>query len=166
MKRNPNINLTAEQLRDALIYDPATGNFVSRKDSSNRPAGTPCGSRCKGGYLIISVQGGRWFAHRLAWLYMTGKWPNDQIDHINGLRADNRFENLRDVDRFGNTQNLHKAKNRSKTGLLGVSPHQGRWRAMIHTRGKTTHIGMFSDQAAAHAAYIEAKRRLHPAGML
>lgn len=104
-------------------------------------------------------------AHRLAWLYVHGRWPDGLIDHKNGDRADNRFDNLRDVAHRVNMQNLRKAFVSSKTGLLGASPlKDGRFGAFIKRDGKSKNLGTFDTPELAHAAYVAAKRVIHHEG--
>jgi hypothetical protein len=95
---------------------------------------------------------------------MYGKWPEGEIDHINGNKADNRICNLRDVDRSTNQQNAKKAQSNNKSaGLLGVSLHKSRnkFRAQITYDKKRHHIGYFDTAELAYAAYLSEKRRRH-----
>lgn len=85
----------------------------------------------------------------------------EHIDHINGNKLDNRFCNLRQVSRFGNLQNMREATKKNKVGLLGVSAHQGKWRAQIMANGVITRKSGFDTPEAAHEAYLELKRQLH-----
>lgn len=86
-------------------------------------------------------------------------------DHINGDKLDNRVENLRGVNRSENTQNQRKPTRRNTSGYLGVGFEQQtkKFRAVIGVNGKYTTLGRFDTAEAAHAAYVDAKRRLHPA---
>lgn len=89
--------LTQEVLKSLLYYDPETGIFVWLVTRQRSPAGKEAGGYDEKGYRRICVNGTKVRAHRLAWLYMTGEWPEDQLDHINGLKDDNRFVNLREA---------------------------------------------------------------------
>lgn len=156
-------NLTAQRLREVLYYDPDTGIFKWRVRTSNRVsvgqvAGTPAGD----GYVLIRI-GKRCWAHRLAWLYMTGKWPDGEVDHWDTNRSNNRWSNLRDVSGQTNSQNLRKAKSTSSSGLLGAFYFKSRdcFRAQISVNGRAKHIGYFTTAELAHAAYVKAKRALH-----
>jgi len=145
-------DLTAERLRQVLDYDPATGRFTRRKN------GRVVGNKSGSGYITIYVDGANRNAHRLAWLHVHGKWPSKCIDHINGIRTDNRIENLRDVEQSENIRCKRVSKGRS--GLVGVSFHKatGKWaaRASLRPLAPTTHLGTFETAEAAHQAYLVA----------
>jgi len=103
----------------------------------------------------------------MAWLYMTGSWPAAEIDHRNGNKSDNRWENLRDVQPVVNQQNKRRAQSNSKTGFLGVMVSgDGRFCARIRVNGRNKHLGSFRSPELAHAAYLMAKRELHEGGTL
>jgi hypothetical protein len=110
------------------------------------------------------VDGSLHYLHRLAWILQTGNTPNGQIDHINGVRDDNRWVNLRDVTNQENAQNQRRPKTDGTTGYLGVcwSPRDQKYFAKINVDGCQKHLGYFSDAKEAHQKYLEAKRRLHP----
>lgn len=152
------MTITADHIRDILNYDPSSGVFVWEKNH-RRPdlVGTKAGSKHSRGYISIAINNRKILAHRIAWLYMTGKWPKFHIDHINGIKTDNRFENLRDVPRTINLQNIKVATKRNKIGFLGVSAHQGKWRAQLMINGKRMRFSGFSTPEEAHQAYLQAK---------
>lgn len=159
--------ITAERLRECLIYDPETGVFRWRAGcASGRHVGEVAGGLDVKGYRIIKIDQVSAKAHRLAWLYVTGDHPRGEIDHINGDRSDNRWANLRDVSADINRQNRRHGT--GVTGLLGVSPADkpGTFRASIKVNRKQYRLGVFSTAKAAHAAYLEAKDRLHPGSTL
>ena len=159
--------LTAERLRELLNYDRETGVFTRNEDRGGYAAGSASG--CKShGYLTIKVDRIAYQAHRLAWLYVYGRWPRDQIDHINGIRDDNRIVNLREATGAKNQQNRRRATANNTTGVLGVSWHKRdkKFRASIQISGENKHIGYFNTAAAASLAYVTAKRKLHPFGTL
>jgi len=155
-----------ETLKNALEYDSNTGVFVRLISGRGRNSriGDVAGMVDKDGYIRISILGKKYQAHRLAWLYVYGKWPDMHIDHINGVREDNRIENLRDVDMTTNIQNLKKAMISNKScGLLGVSfdANRKKFRAQIKYEGRKISIGMFDSPEDAHQAYLVKKRQLH-----
>lgn len=159
--------LTAARVREVLHYDPITGVFVWRVTLSKRAvAGTAAGRPQKSGYGAISVDHHLMPAHRLAWLYVTGEIPSGQIDHIDGVRSNNRFANLRLASQAINSQNLHRAKASNRTGLLGVAPNRRGFMAQITVNRKCRHLGTFKTPEEAHQAYLEAKRKLHPGNTL
>ena len=155
--------ITADYVRDRLNYEPATGLFFW-KDGDH--FGMVAGWIEADGYRRISLKGMNVLAHRLAWLYTEGSWPANELDHRNGKHHDNRWDNLRLSDRVRNMQNQRRARADNTTGLLGVSPHGERYRARIMLDGKPIRLGTFDTAEAAHAAYVAAKRRLHPASTL
>lgn len=144
-----------------LEYDPETGIFVRRVTVRQFKAGTESGCYAKSGYVIVCIDGKNYMAHVLAWLYMTGGWPDGEIDHINGSGIDNRFSNLRDVPTFINSQNKHSARSDSSVGLLGVCKNRSRFTARIKLLGKMKNLGTFATAKEAHDVYVAAKRELH-----
>lgn len=165
-----NADLTVARLRELLHYNARTGEFIWLAKSgagSKACAGEYAGSAShQSGYIYIRIMGHTYRAHRLAWLYVTDKWPADQIDHENGLRQDNRWANLREATHPENQQNQRKAQRNNKSGYLGVSAHGKRWQATITFKKVQFHIGTFDTAELAHAAYVLAKRSLHPMGTL
>ena len=158
-------DLTAERLRELLHYDLATGVFtrIARRNS-NAKIGDQAGSLRADGYHIIRLDNKIYRTHRLAWLYVHSRWPDKEIDHVNGKRTDNWIANLREATRSENQQNLRHQTSRSTSGFLGVSWHKARmkWIAQIKIDGQKHYLGYFSIASEAHAAYIEAKRMYHP----
>ncbi len=113
--------VTQAQLKEALIYNPDTGIFTWISNRSTRiKAGDVAGCIGSVGYPVIRFRGKLRSAHRLAFLYMTGHYPDVEIDHINGVRDDNRWINLRDVTRQENCRNS-KRQNNNTSGICGVS---------------------------------------------
>lgn len=153
--------LTQARLKEWLRYDPSTGLFTRVKAGGGKAIVGTVISCKRAGYLQVFIEGHNYVVHRLAWLYMTGEWPKGQIDHINCERADNRWSNLRDVDQSTNMQNRKHSQTNSKTGVLGVSPSYGRFRAAIEVDGKFKHIGRFDTIEEAQAAHLRAKRQHH-----
>lgn len=152
--------LSAKELKNLISYDPGTGVF-ERKIKTSANAGS--GGLNKHGYIVISIASKPYYAHRLAWLYMTGEWPKGQIDHINGIRHDNRFSNIRDVSARKNQQNLNTAQKNNTTGYLGVmymgDKRRGKkYSAAIYRDGKSKALGYYHTPEDAHKAYMAAKR--------
>jgi len=157
-----NHTLTSERLQGVLKYFPDTGVFIRLMSGGGRKAGSVAGTGDVSGYRKIRVDGKNYWAHRLAWLYFHGAWPEDEIDFINGDFADNRIANLRSASRAINMQNLRGPKCTNKTGYLGVDFYRYGYRAQIKVDGKAFWLGRFSTPELAYDAYIEAKHRLHP----
>jgi len=157
-------NLTQERLHSLLDYDPETGAFTWKvRRSGTARAGSIAGTIFSGGYLGIRVDGRAYKAHRLAFLWMNGVFPSDQVDHRNGVRDDNRWSNLREVTQAENQQNIGTARRHNRSsGLLGAWRHRDKWRSKIWFGGKQIHVGSFSTAEEAHAAYLKAKDELHP----
>lgn len=153
-----------ERMRSRIEYDAETGLFRRLKAAimGDKTGGQP-GSLSPKGYHVIQLLGKSYRAHRLAWFYMYGKWPQGQIDHINGIRIDNRITNLRDVPQSTNMQNQRKAMRTNKSGLLGVTTvaKTGKFISQITTNDKSIYLGTFLTPQAAHAAYVTAKRMGH-----
>ena len=154
---------TLAELKRLLDYDPLTGKFTWRvyRNAKVRPGAT-AGTVNKRGYRYICVNGCQLQAHRLAFFYMTGAWPSEQIDHQHGHRDDNRWSELRDLPRAINNQNIVRPHADNKTGFLGVVPApNGRFDAHICTNGKRKYLGRFNTGEEAHSVYLAAKRELH-----
>lgn len=150
--------LTAQEVRAAVRYDPLTGAFT-------RPSGRSAGDGDRR-YQRVGIGQRRYYAHRLAWLYVTGSWPTGEIDHVNGNKLDNRFANLRDVTTAVNAQNQGSVRSSNRSsGVLGVFRKRDKWRAQIRAGGRAVHIGVFDTIDEAALAYQAAKRRLHSGAM-
>lgn len=152
--------ITAQDVRDKYDYNPDTGVFVFR---AGKKAGMVCGAVHPDGYLLIAVKNKCQRAHRMAWLYVHGEHPAGEIDHINGIRGDNRIANLRVTDRRGNMQNQHGPKKNSRCSSVGVSyrPKTGQYVARIQTVGGRLYLGCFRNELDASNAYQAAKKIYH-----
>lgn len=141
--------ITQDELKKLLSYDPETGEFIwlckKRKSNINGFAGTLA---YRGGkkYIQLSINLKKYYAHRLAWFYVNGFWPKNEIDHINGNGCDNRIENLRCVDRVENCRNQRK-RNDNKSGITGVcwDKKQNKWKSYINIYGIFKNIGHFDN---------------------
>jgi len=158
-------NITAERLRQLLHYDPETGIFTWLIDRTTIKAGEIAGTFDKScGYIRIRADGKKYLAHRLAWLFIYGKWPKNGIDHRDGNTQNNRWNNLRDVTQSVNMQNQRKPRGKNK--FLGVSPNGKRWKAHIQVHGTRIHLGTHDTPEQAQTVYLEAKRKLHEGNTL
>jgi hypothetical protein len=150
--------LTAERVRELFHYDPLTGYFSWKIDrASNAKAGDRAGC-IRDGYVRISINGTSYSAHRLIWLWMTGEWPRQEIDHVNRIRHDNRFCNLREASP---SENSFNSPTRDKVSPLprGVSKKRnGKFRAQI---GTNILIGTYDNPEEAAEAYALAASALY-----
>lgn len=169
------MKLTQALVKELLSYDPLTGVFLwkerevraafARTDRgwNSRRAGTMAGCvNPSDGYVQIYVHRTRYAAHRLAFLIETGAWPKDQVDHINGSRADNRWVNLRDCSAAENNRNAGPLCTNT-SGFKGVfTATKGlSWFAQIGVNGKQHYLGSFPTKQEAAAAYDNAAMSLH-----
>lgn len=159
--------LTQAKLKSVLSYDEKTGEFIRLSFSGNKCAGLaqlgPVPKKPDDrGYIRIRVYGKKYRAHRLAWLYVHGHFPEKGLDHINGDTTDNRIENLREADQSQNSQN-RKPMRGCSSQYLGVSRDRKtkKWKAQIMVEGKKFALGYFSDEIQAHQVYLTAKQNLH-----
>lgn len=152
---NKQKKLTQSYLKSFLNYDPATGVFtwlVSR--GSRACVSSEAGSLHTTGYVLISIDGSRHLAHRLAFLYIEGEFPEEGVDHINRIKNDNRWGNLRACTQSQNRGNMqHQPSNTS--GYKGVSWYKRdkKWRAHITKNYKMHHLGYFTNKEDAARAY-------------
>ena len=162
--------LSIDVLRANVSYDPETGLFARIKNHPKRKylAGSITGVPRPDGYIQIMIEGKIYLAHRLAWLYVHGVMPKHYIDHVNGIKNDNRILNLRDVNQTVNLQNQRKTKrNRLSSKFLGVSySNKGiskvnPFRARIVVDKKEIFLGSYPTEQEAHNAYLVAKRKYH-----
>ena len=150
--------ISANDLRAALSYSPEEGVFRWRAARQQMPANSVAGFKTSHGYTVIRIKNVRFRAHHLAWLYMFGVWPEKRIDHINGARDDNRISNLRLATVAENARNARKWSGKvSPKGAYKV--HDGRFRAMIRVDRALKHIGYFTTEEQAHAAYVAAAQK-------
>lgn len=149
-----NSGLTHAEVLEILSYNPERGTFHWKKDGRHRRAGDRAGSFGKEGYYQVKIQYRNYRAGRLAWFYMTGKWPKDQIDHINGVKDDDRWCNLREATRYQNSWNRksYKGKELPYKGVW-TSPYTGEYWVSLMVNGKSIKRGPFRDPQIAHEAY-------------
>jgi len=153
-------SLTQDELKKWLHYCPDTGVFTRLKSAGNVKAMTEAGGLNPAGYVLISVKSGRYMAHRLAFLYMLGRFPLDQTDHINHNRSDNRWANLRDINNLDNGRNISMKKTNT-SGITGVYWHKknNNWCSRIAVNGKTINIGSFDNKTDAAIARLMAEQK-------
>lgn len=153
--------VTPERVRELLSYSPDAGEFVWTELAYSRFRGRRAGCH-KFGYRVIRIDGTAYFAHRLAWLHVFGRWPGDVLDHVNGDKADNRICNLREATPGQNAVNS-KAR-ASASGIKGVyraAKAVGKWRAEFRANGKFYFLGEFWTKDEAARVYAEAFRSVH-----
>jgi len=155
------VNITQPDIKKLVHYDPNTGFFTWRESRKGASKGKRVGNRMGIGYIEMRVYGTRYLGHRLAWLYMTGEIPPEQVDHINHIRDDNRWCNLRLASISENRKNQSLNK-RNTSGIIGVSfdKSRGKWEAKIKSDGKYFHLGRYADINDAVAARKAAEQDL------
>lgn len=151
-------------LQQYLNYDSDTGMFTWKVDRKNGQirAGDVAGSLTKTGYIEISLKNKRMYAHRLAWYFITGSWPTNEIDHIDQIKTNNAGCNLREADSSQNSANVaHRSDNTS--GFKGVSKQTGRdtWVAETRFKGVRKRKGGFATPEAAHEWIVKIREQLH-----
>lgn len=155
------VTLTAARVRELLIYDPETGAFIHRVGRGGQLAGSRAGTQASNGYRNIYVDRRLYREHRLAWLYTHGEWPAHQIDHINGVRDDNRLANLREATPQQNHFNTPSLGGTSRFKGVSYDKERGRWAAYIKAGDVRKNLGRFHSEEDASAAYQAAASRLH-----
>lgn len=156
--------LSASILKSIIAYNPLDGVFHWVKCPNRKiPAGSVAGKLDARGYVQIKIMGRSFSAHQLAWLYETGDWPREEIDHKDGLPSNNIFSNLRLGGNGINQQNIRLAPTHGSSGFLGVTKRKdcNKFRASISINGRSRNVGSFDSAEEAHAAYLQAKRQLH-----
>jgi len=148
-----------ETLHKYLHYDPDTGVFTWKVDRRQKLKGKVAGNPMSNGYLQIMLEGKTYLAHRLVWLYMTGEFPPELLDHKDKNRINNKWDNLRPVTRTENTYN--KTPTPGKSGLPGVEEVKTGFRASISVNNKSVHLGVFASKEAASEAYLQARNKYY-----
>jgi hypothetical protein len=141
--------ITQAELKEVLEYNPDTGVFTWIKRNGN-----VAGTKTNWGYVSIKIKRKRYQAHRLAHLYMTGNFPENFTDHINHIRDDNRWTNLRDATLSQNQANQSKRKDNT-SGYKGVCWDKAakKWRATINYMNKNIYLGLYTTPQEANEAY-------------
>lgn len=146
--------ITQDYLKTIVSYDPATGIFTWLINYHDRMKGKPAGTNNKG-YKYLKINSQTYLAHRLAFLYMTGKLPELSVDHKDGIKNNNAWDNLREATAKQNMHNRSATK-RSKLGVKGVSFHKSRGVYQVQMS-----LGCYKTLEEAKAVYDEAARKLH-----
>ena len=154
--------LTQSELKEQLHYEPDTGIFTHIPKKRNKRKSLIAGFESKEKYLCIGLNGKYYKLHRLAWLYVYGEFPKNSLDHINGIRSDNRIINLREATYAENCQNIAIYSNNS-TGYMGVTyfKNNKKYGAQISFNGINRYLGLYETAELAHEAYLKAKESLH-----
>lgn len=156
------MRLKQDRLKRLLHYFPEEGKFYWLVNKSSAKMFDEAGSLQKDGYIIIGIDKKSYLAHRLAFLFMTGEVP-EYVDHINGDRSDNRWENLRPCSLSENNRN-RKITNKNTSGVKGVSWHKasGKWQVQLSVKGNN-HFGLYSSLEEAEKRAIEVRKIFHKA---
>lgn len=160
--------LTQEYLRSLFDYDPETGVFTRLKCTANRhKLGEVVGYSGARGYRQAMAGGKKYMVHHLVWMWVYGRLPSGDIDHINRIRHDNRIANLREVSRSENNHNAGLSR-ANWSGFTGAAWDKSRsqWLASIRAAGKQHYLGRFNTPQEASAAYLAAKAVYHPTAPL
>lgn len=144
-----------------LCYDPITGAFTWNVNKGPAKMGSVAGWT-RLGYCGVYIDGKNYQSHRLAWFYTYGEWPAKHLDHINGVRSDNRIANLREATASENQQNQNKSVS-NKSGYPGVSWNRrsGKWQVHIMVNRKSIYLGSYVDIYDAVKARADGKRKHH-----
>jgi hypothetical protein len=158
---NPPKQVT-EEIKKLVKCNFDTGKLYWTISRPNAPLDKELGSLARG-YLNVKILGKDYKVHRVIWMLHTGDWPKGEIDHINGIKTDNRIVNLRDVDRALNMQNQNRNHKGNNSGFLGVAKCSTtkKWRARITVFGKKIALGSYDTAEEASKVYQEYKKKLH-----
>lgn len=153
--------ISIERVRSLLTYDAATGAFFWTK--TGKRAGTVAEE-----YIRVRIDNKTYRGHRLAWAYFYGRWPVQDIDHIDTVKTNNAISNLREVSNAQNAQNTRRPKGTTASNCIGVSwhKHSKKWQARIMKDGKSISLGYFRLKEEASNAYWDAKKLHHPHAQL
>lgn len=146
-------------LRDTYDYDPETGLIWSKISGKGHSPGKILVNRTQRGYIDIEFQGKHIMGHRLAWVIIHGEFPKKQLDHINGIKHDNRLCNLRECTNRENARNTRRHREGALPGIRRSTKNPKKWEARIKLRGKLKHLGIFTSPKMAYEAYMIACRK-------
>jgi hypothetical protein len=145
-----------------FLHDEASGKLFYRAARKQSPAGSEAGSLHRTGYRSVSVDRCQYLVHRIIWFMVKGSWPLNQIDHINGNKADNRIENLREATNAQNTLNV-PARQASSSGVKNVyyQARNKKWRVRMKVEGKSKSFGLYRTKTEAEKAAVSARNQFH-----
>ncbi|ELD7609547.1 HNH endonuclease [Salmonella enterica] len=154
--------LTLNRLKELISYDKSTGLFTWNLGNARAKKGSIAGHLHKNGYLRITIDGKQYRAHRLAWFYMTGTMPEGIIDHVNTVKSDNRWNNLRIATSTENSLN-RSISIRNTSGIKGVhwSKEKNKWLVQITVSGMKFQLGGFKDIELANLVIEDARTKYH-----
>ncbi|WP_416425609.1 HNH endonuclease [Pseudomonas sp. App30] len=156
------MKITLQRLKESVRYSPIVGVFEWRRVGRRVRPGFLAGGTISTGYVVITIDRKRYLAHQLAWLYMTGEWPDRAIDHIDGDRSNNAFSNLRLATASENQWNKEMlASNTSKVKGVYWYKELKKWRAFVGFRGKDHYVGVFDRLEDAEEAVKSKRKELH-----
>lgn len=151
-----------EDLRQKFTYDSETGIIRWKFRCGSAAAGSEAGCVNSEGYVVIRLSGRQYRAHRIAWALHYGEWPEEDLDHVNMCKTDNRISNLRPCNDSLNNRNRPKKSNGRHSRYKGVDLHKGKWRARIRPGdGTRIELGHFATEEQAAEAYSEAAKKYH-----
>lgn len=154
--------ITIDYINSILRYEPTLGKIYWRFSRGPNIIGKEAGTLHPSGYRYVRINGKDYRTHRLIWLLETGNWPEYGIDHINRIKDDNRFCNLRDIPQSLNTQNKGIRED-NKTGFAGVIKVRNKFGTKVTVNGKQICLGLFDSAEEAHEAYLIGKMKYHVA---
>lgn len=163
MSKNIELDLSQETLKEFLDYSPETGIFIWKKRSAlATKIGTVAGNLNALGYIRIRFLRHGWMAHRLAWLFVHGEMPLDQIDHIDCDKSNNKIGNLRQASTSENLRNRKKSP-RNTSGFKGVTWHKlnNKWLVACRVNGVKVHLGYYKDPEEASKVYLAFAKKCH-----
>ena len=162
LNKNKELSLTRERLLELFHHESDSGLFIRKKSVTNSVCAGDVAGTITNGYGIVTIDRKQYRAHRLAWFYVYGIWPSEDVDHINGIKTDNRISNLRCASRSENACNT-KTRADNTSGFKGVSwcKMMNKWFAYVNINKKRIKVGYFHDKDAAAEAVRVAREKLH-----
>lgn len=154
--------ITQNELKSLFYYEHETGNFICKKASGRLKVGDICGNKNHDGYMRIRINYKHYASHRLIWLYVYGEFPKNEIDHINGIKHDNRLCNLREATRSQNSLNRAITKrNTSKFKGVTFNKKTNKWQSQASFNNKYYYLGSFEKKEDAYNKYCEFSKKHH-----